>query len=289
MTPRRLLVIHNPVAGRRHRRRYRATIAILRSHGCTVVERDTQGPGDAERFARDERDNFDVIVAAGGDGTINEVANGIAGCGVLLGIIPLGTANVLAAEVGLPLGAREVAGVLAHSAPRTIYAGLINGRRFLMMAGIGFDARAVTRVVPALKRLLGKGAYAVAALSEWWVNDLPRYRVALDGTTTEVASIVIAKGRSYGGKFWLAPRADLAAPHFEACWLPRASRGALLTVAGSLALCAGLHRNTVCFARASTVRITGPVGEPVQADGDIVAHLPVDITIAAEPLQLLVP
>ncbi len=289
MTPRRLLIIHNPIAGRRHRWRYRATVAILRSHGCTVVERDTRGPGDAEVIAREERDNFDVVVAAGGDGTINEVANGIAGSSVLLGIIPLGTANVLAAEVGLPLSARRVAAVLAHGAPRTIYAGLVNGRRFLMMAGIGFDARTVTRVVPALKRLLGKGAYAVAALSEWWANTLPRYFVALDGMETEVASIVIAKGRSYGGKFVLAPGADLAAPRFEACWLPHASRGGLVTVAGSLALRAGLHRNAVRFARTSTVRIDGPVGEPVQADGDIVAHLPVDITIAAEPLRLLAP
>lgn len=286
---RRLLIVHNPIAGTRHRRRYQATLAALQRAGCASEVHHTTGRGDAEDIARRRHSEFDAVVVAGGDGTINEAVNGLAGSSTPLGILPLGTANVLAAEIGLTLDPQRVAGVLANGATRPVYPGIANGRRFLLMAGIGFDARAVARIDPALKRRIGKGAYVVAAMQEWWDDVLPRYAVEIDGQAAEVASIIVAKGRCYGGKFVLAPNADLGRPSFETCVLPQASRGTLLGVAGALALHAPVRLTALQMHAAERVRIRGPGGEPVQADGDIVAHLPVDITIERTPLQLLAP
>ncbi len=289
MTVRRLLVIHNPVAGARRRRRYEATLAALADAGCAVTVHETRGRGDAEEISRAQHGSFDAVVAAGGDGTINEVANGLAGAATPLGVIPLGTANVLAAEAGLPLAPARVAEVLSRGRSRAVFAGIANGRHFLMMAGVGFDARTVARLRPQMKRRFGKGAYAAAAFEEWWDNSLPRYTVAIDGVAAEVASIVVSKGRCYGGAFVLAPRADLGVAQFETVSLPHASRGALLALGSALALRAPAPSSAVRMALAQRIQISGPIGEPVQADGDIVAHLPVDITVAPDPLQLLAP
>jgi YegS/Rv2252/BmrU family lipid kinase len=286
---RRLLIIHNPTAGGRRRRRYLATLAALARHPCDVVVRETAVKGDAEAFARESRHRFDAIVAAGGDGTINEVANGIGDSHTPVGVIPLGTANVLAAEVSLPDAPEAVAAILARGAPRAVHTGLVNNRRFLMMAGIGFDARVVQRVNPGLKRRIGKGAYLWRALQDLATCALPHFRVEVDGVPMPAESLVVAKGRSYGGPFVLAHGASLAEPTFEVCLLPSARPRALLTVAGALGL--GLANRVAALQHvpARELVIYGPAGEPVQADGDVVCRLPAVVRPAATPLMLLAP
>jgi len=281
-------VIHNPIAGARRRRRFAATLEALAAWRCTVVVRETTRRGDAEEFAREGVGDFDAIVAAGGDGTINEVVNGMGASSTPLGIIPLGTANVLAAEIGLPLTASAVATVLASALPRAIFPGVVNGRRFLMMAGIGIDARVVEQVQPALKRALGKGAYVLCAAAALR-TPLPEYAIEIDGVRTRAASIVVAKGRSYGGAFVLAPQADLGAPSFQACLLASGNPATLLSAAGALATARTGRSAAFRMLIASQVFVGGPSGEPVQADGDIVARLPAVIQPAATPLLLLAP
>ena len=154
---RRLLVIRNPAAGSRGGR-FAATLDRLTGLGCRIEVRETGARGDAERFAQEPGDR-DLVVAAGGDGTINEVANGlVAGAsGLPLAILPLGTANVLAGEIGLGLDPGAVARTIARGAPRRISLGRVTGaqaggggaaRLFFQMAGVGFDAHAVAGVNP---------------------------------------------------------------------------------------------------------------------------------------------
>src|SRR5258706_13445219 len=112
---RRLLLVFNPAAGRKRRPRYEAVLAALRAEGCAVTTVETEAPGHAERIARDiSPHSFDAIVAAGGDGTINEIVNGLGDKPVALGLIPLGTANVLADELRIPRQPAAIARVLAH-------------------------------------------------------------------------------------------------------------------------------------------------------------------------------
>ena len=151
-------MIFNPSAGARRRRRLERVLVLLREAGCDVVLYETRARGDAEAHARGlDPAAFDAVVAAGGDGTINEIINGLAGIELPLGLVPLGTANVLAAELGLDQAPRAIAhGILSGRTMRA-FPGILNGRRFAMMAGAGFDARVVEGVDLRMKRVVGQG------------------------------------------------------------------------------------------------------------------------------------
>nr|WP_211113788.1 diacylglycerol kinase family protein [Azospirillum picis] len=293
------MVIHNPTAGGRRGRRLRAVTARLEQAGLAVTIRPTGRRGDAESFARAvQPGEFDAVVAAGGDGTINEVINGLAvhaaaGRPMPLGIVPMGTANVLAAELGLPMAAEGIAAVLADGRQRDIWPALANGRVFSMMAGAGLDARVVERVDPRVKRVIGTGAYVAETLVQLATRPDHRYHVSIDGgPAEEVASVIVAKGHFYGGRFICAPDARLAEPLLHVCLFPRGGRLAALryvwgVTAGRLARFPDYRVVT-----ATRVRIEGPAGEglfadAVQGDGDVLARLPVEIALAGWRLPVL--
>ena len=158
-----------------------------------------------------------------------------------------------------------------------------------MMAGIGFDARVVSRVSPTLKRAFGRTAYIVESLREIARLKPMRFTLTLDGVPYQAASAVIANGRYYGGKMVCARDARLTEPVFQVCLFLRDGRWNALRYA--TALCLGvLHRlSDVKIVPARRVVIDGPAGEPVQADGDIVARLPVTIELEESTLSLIVP
>ncbi|PNQ96116.1 lipid kinase [Azospirillum argentinense] len=294
-TRRRLLIIHNPVAGARRARRLGAVLELLEQrHGAVVTLRATGGRGDAEAMARAVAPGaFDAVVAAGGDGTINEVVNGLGARGggettIPLGIVPLGTANVLAHELDLPLDAEGVARVLAEGRTMPVHLGVANGRAFAMMAGAGLDARVVERVDTRLKRLIGKGAYAVETLARIAAGGGGPYRVAVDGAEpVEVASVIVAKGHFYGGRFVCAPDARLTDPRLHVCLFPRAGRGNALRYLWGVTAGRLPRYPDYRVLPARRVIVEGPAGEPVQGDGDVIGHLPVEIALAPWVLPVL--
>jgi YegS/Rv2252/BmrU family lipid kinase len=288
--PRRVAVIYNPIAGWRRRRRFRRVLDGLAAMGCPVTVFATAARGDAEAFARTlDTEAFDVVAAAGGDGTINEVANGLVDRGLPLAVIPLGTANVLAAEIGIPETPQAIARVVAEGAPRPIVLGYVNGRRFVQMAGVGFDAHVVAHVTPGLKRALGKFAYVLWSLAGLLRFPFRRYRLTVDGTTFEAASAVIANGHYYAGRYTCAPDARLEEPTLKVCLFERSGRLSVLRY--GLALLLGrLHRlSDVHVVTATTIAIEGGADEPVQGDGDIVAHLPLTAGLNGATLDLIFP
>ncbi|HKY94843.1 MAG TPA: diacylglycerol kinase family protein, partial [Kiloniellales bacterium] len=163
--PRRLLVVFNPTAGARRRRRLDRFLRAVAAAGAEVTLCETTAAGDAHAFALAAReDDYDALVVAGGDGTINEAINGLLqrlpGAPALpLGVLPLGTANVLACELGLPLTPERAAAVILAGQRRLVSLGEANGRAFALMVGVGFDAAVVAGISPRLKRLLRQGAY----------------------------------------------------------------------------------------------------------------------------------
>lgn len=291
--PRRILVITNPAAGRRHGRRLADIVALLRAKGCEVAERQTTRRGDAEEFARAaSAQDFDVVVAAGGDGTVNEVVNGLVDVTdrPRLAVIPLGTANVLALEIGLdPKDCEQVAETIAHGAARTVHLGLANGRHFVLMAGAGLDAHVVAGVNGTLKRLTGKLAYVVESLRQAFGYDFPALQIRANGETYEGRMVVACKGRFYGGPFVAAPEARLESPKLEVCILPKSGVGGMVRYGLALPLNRLSELPEVTVVSAESITILGPRGAPLQGDGDIVARLPAEISIAAETVELVVP
>jgi len=287
--PRRVVVIHNPAAGRRRGRFLAEVLRGLEAAGLAVERRVTRGPGDAQAYAAGLRGRpLAAVVAAGGDGTVNEVCNGLAGDPLPLGLIPLGTANVLAAELGLPADPRALARVIAGAPPRPVWLARANGRLFAAVAGAGFDAWVVAGVNLALKRRLGKGAYALETLRRLVLPPPADYRVTVDGRAHRAASVVVCNGRHYAGRYVLAPEADLARPEVHACLFTRPGRRhlaryILATLAGRAPALADVR-----ILPGRRVEVSGPAG-PVQADGDVCTRLPLVVEGGAARLRVLAP
>tara|TARA_E500000305_G_scaffold15375_1_gene11033 strand:+ start:381 stop:1370 length:990 start_codon:yes stop_codon:yes gene_type:complete len=296
-----VVVIYNPKAGQRRYPLFSSVIERLKAHGVAVTILETGARGDAEAFARQARQHSlmkaenapDAVVAAGGDGTINEVVNGMSGGDLPLAILPLGTANVLAAEIGLKVKPEAIANTIWRGRVIDAHVGDVNGHRFTLMAGVGLDADVVANVNTRLKARLGKGAYVLTTLSELASYKRHYYRVAINGHTYKAASVVVAKAHYYGGTFICAPDARLDADILHVCLFERAGkwnavRYAANMMMGRLPSAAGYRiiqtRSVSIWAEEGAYS-----GDPVQADGDIVTNLPASISLPAQPLKLVVP
>lgn len=288
---RRLRLIYNPTAGRLRRPLLDRAAAAFAAAGWSVERTETAHAAHAEHLAAEAAGDGDVdrLVIAGGDGTIHEAINGLLRVtGTLpLAILPMGTANVLAHELGLSRFDRAVAAAAAP-ALAAIWPGAANGRHFAMMAGVGFDAHVVANVDTGLKRRIGKGAYVVETLRQMFRFRFPRYRVTIDGETHEAASVIVAKGRHYGGGYVAAPAARLGSPSFEVCLFLAGGRLAVLRYGLALLLGRLPGRADFMIRTGRSVTIEGPAGDPVQGDGDIIGKLPVAISIAERPIEIAV-
>lgn len=294
-TPRRFLVIFNPTAGARRRRRLAAFLAALEAAGAAVSLRETTAPGDAHAFALEAREEeFDVLVVAGGDGTINEALNGLMArlpgrAGLPLALLPLGTANVLARELGLPRDPARAAAVALAGRTRRIALGRANGRHFALMAGIGFDAAVVANLDLGLKRRLRQGAYALETIRQAFRFPFPRYVVEVGGARYDARSVIACKARHYGGPFVLARQASLERPGLTLALFERG--GPLAVLRFSFALLTGrlAESRGLRLIEAEAATIEGPAGEAVQGDGDIVARLPLRLEVVPAALELVAP
>jgi diacylglycerol kinase (ATP) len=297
---RRLLVIFNPIAGRGAQAKLRRALAALERLGVAVTLRETRAAGDAEVFARAASStDFDGVVVAGGDGTLNEAVNGLADPALPMAVFPFGTENVLAREIGLTRNPERVAEIAARGPARLISVGEVvfvergSVRRFLLMTGVGFDAEVVSGLDLGLKRRIGKLAFAWSILVRLWRYRPVEYAVAVDGAAGparySAASAIASKARFYAGPFVLAPSAGLARESFELALLKRPGRRAALTCL--VALAGGfIHRlRQVEIATVTSVTFNSPVGAPVQIDGDPLGHLPITLRIADRPLLLVYP
>jgi YegS/Rv2252/BmrU family lipid kinase len=255
----------------------------------------TKGPDDAARLAREsvEAGATDVVVR-GGDGTVHEALQGLAGSGARLTVWPGGTANVLARQLGMPAGADELARVLVAGKTRRITLGLATSERtgerryFFMMAGVGLDASVVRRVRPGLKRRVGEAAYwysGLGHLAHW----RPRvFTVEVEGEEMEATYAAVGKAPWYGGGLRITPRARLDAREFEVCVINSRSRLRYLYLL-SHAVRGGAPEGTagVCYRTAGRVRVSGEAD--VQADGELIGSLPMTFEIDPEGVEVVVP
>lgn len=292
----RLLIVLNPIAGRHKQAHINRIIAALQEHGIRAEVYETRGPGDAITALPRLTPDFDIVVAAGGDGTVNEVLNGIRGSKVTLGIIPCGTTNVLATEIGLPTRPDAIAALLASGSTRAIYSGDVNGRRFGMMVGIGYDAWVVAGVSHELKQKLGKLAYVLSMLRELKHFGNQQYLLQIDDSLHTATSVVATLGRHYAGSYVFARKARLDEPVIDVLLVQTRSRWAFLLML--LALPFGLAEKlpfmkTVKGRRVHVNHYPAASGEApresLQADGDSVAYLPAELHVIESPLRVLAP
>lgn len=284
-------VIFNPLAGARRRAMLDRVATYLRASGAEVLIEETRAPGHATELARGaaQRGDADVIVAAGGDGTINEVARGLIGQGVPLGIIPLGTANILAAEIGLKRDPGDIADMILSGPAELIGTGLVDGQIFLLMVGIGFDGEVVHNITPAQKRRWSRLAFLYEGMKLWLRG--PGHEIALlaDGKPYRAAWVIAMNGKRFAGDFILAPQNDIAEPGLTLFLFQTGDRLALIRYFIALAMGRVGELRDVRILSARDVLVQSPEGLAVEVDGDARGCLPQKIERGTQFLRLVVP
>lgn len=229
-----------------------------------------------------------VVVAAGGDGTINAVLNGLAGNCATCALLPMGTANVMALELGIS-GTEEAARRISSGTPRLFTAGLLQNKvkssRFFLMAGAGYDGHIVRGVSLGRKKFLGKGAYLLSAMQSLVSWDSGTLSVTTGKEEFCCGSLIICNASRYGGSFVLAPAATLFSPTFEILAIKGSSRCNATEAVIKAAL--GRHDSAELY-RTSASRISVQGLKPVQADGDDWGDSPLEIIAEPEYAKMLI-
>jgi diacylglycerol kinase family enzyme len=290
---RRLFVISNPGAGLSRSSLIDDTLRALQRAGA-VPSHTRPASIAATRLAAQQAaasGSYEAIVAAGGDGTIRHVAAALIDGSVPLGIIPVGTGNVLAHEIGLKPTADAVARTLLQGTTIEVACASANGEPFLLMAGAGFDARVLTDLDQRTKSLVGKLAYAAPLLGGLF-RPLDTLSVAVDGQTCQANWVVIANSCHYGGGFVLTERTGIHQRGLVAILFKARTRTALAGMLTSLArgrLEEHAARGHVEILPCSQATITSDTPVPVQIDGDVVGSTPLTIDAGSSHVRLIVP
>jgi diacylglycerol kinase (ATP) len=287
-------LIVNPLAGQGRLRVTVTDIATaLHEHGVESEAVFTYAPGDTFRYAREavER-NYELVVVVGGDGTVNEVANGLALSDVRLGIMPTGTANVLARDLNIPLELEAAASIVASGAVRKIDLGVIDGHYFTLMAGLGFDAEVVSGVLGSVKAWIGAGAYilkGLETLTRYQATDLvlemPDQTITTRGYLT-----VVSNSATYSYDLKITPQAALDDGVLDICLFeePDIAWFGLARQIAEVFVNRHLSDQTIRCFRTPFVRITSDPPIQAQVDGDVFGRTPVEISVAPSALNVMV-
>jgi YegS/Rv2252/BmrU family lipid kinase len=300
------LLIHNPNAGgggNARRSKLDQARRILESRGIRADLRETTGPGEATEIAkRAATDGRQLVIACGGDGTINEVVNGLAGSQnghrVPLALLPAGTANVLAKELELSWNIPEAAEQLACGEVREIALGLATpleqpekARYFLSVAGAGPDGRITYAVDLELKARFGILAYWWQGAREVFNYKFHHFRVTGEGPSREVSLVIVGRTKHYGGPFKITTEADLFEDQFEFLGLTTQSGLKYLSYLPTLWMGDLRKEQGVYFWKSDRLVCESIDDKPIyaQVDGEPLARLPVEFRIVPRALRLLVP
>lgn len=286
---RRFLLVTNPIAGRLGRRLLEPVLDMLQREGASV-ERCPPGI-DAARAAVAEAartGSVDAVIAAGGDGTFRTAAAEMLGSAVPLGLVPLGTGNVLGHEIALPKSPAELARMLAYGVTQPLRAARANGAPFFLMAGVGFDGAVIRALDHALKHRIGKLAYvgpAVRALAE----PLPRLAVTIDGRCEQATWVIVANARCYGGRFVLVPHTHALDGGLHVVVFRSRDRLALMRQLLALAQGRLLAQPNVRMLGCRRVEIEAADPVAVQIDGDAAGTTPLIVTESDAAVHLILP
>ena len=269
-------------------------IRIFEAHGWSVRAEQSDGPGDATRIAREAAYRADdMVVVAGGDGTVNEVIQSLAGSATALGFLPYGTVNVWAREIGLPLVPSDAALSLVNGRIETLDLGLANDRYFLLMAGIGFDGEVVRRArrLERYKHRFGILPYAAMAVAATVLYRGVDVELRYDGVIRRVQALMLVLGntRLYGGRYRFTPDAVATDGRLDLCIVK--GRGPVALARQSLPI---LVAGSTAFSDVETIRVSdltvrGNTPAPLQLDGELMGSTPAHFTVAPRAIRVVVP
>lgn len=290
-----IVLINNPVAYKASSRKVAQASYYLQSKGYEVEVLFTDKKGDAEALSRKAIEKSpSLIIAAGGDGTFNEVINGIAGSEIPMAILPLGITNVLAKELGIPETVKGSMDIAIKGAQRVVSLGKITLKQgsptvrcFCMMAGIGFDAMTVFGINKTFKKISGKGAHiysGMKVLSHFHPEELT---FTIGEKSYSGFSAVIGKGAKYGGHFKITPDARLTDPNLYICIFKGKKRFDIFRYIFGVMTKSHLSFKDVEYLMAQKIQIDGSAH--VQIDGDYLGMTPAIVEMAPVTVRIVYP
>lgn len=282
------IVILNPAAHSDRAKRSQARVESL-ARGCTVAA--STSAREAESLARSAvRNGFSKIVAAGGDGTIHAVVNGLAGSSAALGLLPIGTMNVFALELGLPINDLDSCwNIIERDEIRLVDLPSANGKYFVQLAGVGLDAQAVKETSVALKRNFGPLSYLISA-AQIAARRPPRLFLESNNTSISEASFVlIGNGRRYGGPFPFFKQAMLDDGLLDVVAFRQVGYLEIIKYLQDVFFSSEIRLPEVEYFQTERLRITSDQDVPVELDGELVGNCPVEFELRDHRLRVLVP
>lgn len=256
----------------------------------SVVVRMTRSAADARRLAvQAVNEGFETVVAAGGDGTINDIVNGLAGSNVTLGLLPLGTMNVFASELGIPANnLRKSWEIIQAGHVRRIDLGRANDRYFVQLAGVGLDAQVVQETTWKLKKSIGPLSYLVNA-AQIASRKPPKLVVEWDGRSDSGSFVLVGNGRFYGGPFTIFKDARIDDGLLDV--LIFKNLGYLDIVRYLQGILFGTHTQMpdVEYFQTPSVTVRSDEEVPVEVDGEVIGSVPVRFRLSSKKLSVLAP
>ena len=288
MVMKKIAIIFNPKAGSGKKAILDKIIKILSSTNSIQLF-ETKAAGDATDIARKESDNFDIIVAAGGDGTINEVVNGI-NPNTPLGIIPMGTANIVAIEAGISNNVQNICAVINQGNTKKVYLSNINNKKFILMAGIGYDAQVVTNINPKLKKIFGKLIFALEGFKQFFKLKEFTITIKTNHQTYNANWVLITNAKHYAGSHSITTSTNIFDEHLVCYIFPDLNKLNFLYYLFLILLFGDLSKSDkIITVRSTSFEITSSTATPVQCDGELFGQLPVLIKNNKECVNLLIP
>jgi diacylglycerol kinase (ATP) len=288
----KVLIIANPIAGRATaERRAQKLLEILNSHRIPAELFFTHIAGDGGKKAREVDSHVRTVVISGGDGTINEVLNGLPHPSrVPIAILPTGTANMLARELRLPASPQAVAGMIQAGVVKRIDMGLVENKRFLLLASAGFDAMVTEEVSRSRGGALGYRGYVIPIVKVLGRYKKPELQISVDGKRVTGGLVMVFKIRNYGGLFQIDAIKEPDSGKFEICvfrggTLPEMLWYSLAMIVQKIRL---LPDVTCLSGKNITIEsMDDPV--PVEVDGDYFGTTPVQITMKPAHVPIIIP
>jgi YegS/Rv2252/BmrU family lipid kinase len=283
------IVILNPTAGSpEHVRSWQERVESLAGN-CPV--RVTSQPGEAEALARRAaEEGFIRIVAAGGDGTVNDVANGLVGSKATMGVLPMGSVNVFAMELGLPLfNLQRCWDIIEDTNVRLVDLPSANGKYFVQLAGVGLDAQVVKETSLAFKRSFGPLSYLISA-AQIAARQPPKLFIESEHTPVEEGSFVlIGNGRLYGGPFPFFKQAIIDDGLFDVVVFKRLGYLEIVKYLQDVVFSSDIKVPEIEYFQTRQLRITSEQDVPLELDGELAGNCPVDFEIRERALRVLAP
>jgi YegS/Rv2252/BmrU family lipid kinase len=293
----RARIVVNPTSGSVTEftlRALRETAEWLTERGLPTELRLTHRAGHATQLAQEAVNaGMEIVIAAGGDGTLNDVIQALAGHTTALGVLPVGTVNVWAREMGISLALSEAREVLLKGIQRRVDLGRAGKTYFLMMAGIGFDAEVARRAEEGwLKRFGLKMLDYIGAVISLSVTAKPadlRIQIGESHHHERALMVIIGNTRLYGGAMTFTQNAIADDGALDLLVIGNGGMAHRLAVLGRAFLRRPRVGPHVRYLRAQSVRVTSAKAEPVQVDGDVIGHLPMTFTIVPQALRVILP